>query len=35
MRLSDLGLPYTTRFVRAGEPGGTRIKGTLYRISVG
>src|SRR5262245_47850795 len=31
-RLMDLSLPYTTRFVRAGEPGGTRIKGTLYRI---
>jgi predicted nicotinamide N-methyase len=27
------GLEYTTRIVRAGEPGGRRIKGTLYRIT--
>ncbi len=26
------GLQYTTRIVRAGEPGGRRFKGTLYRI---
>ena len=26
------GLPYTTQVVRAGEPGGRRLKGTLYRI---
>jgi predicted nicotinamide N-methyase len=25
-------LPYTTQVVRAGEPGGRRLKGTLYRI---
>jgi predicted nicotinamide N-methyase len=27
-------LPYTTQTVRAGEPGGRRVKGTLYRITV-
>jgi predicted nicotinamide N-methyase len=27
------GLPFTTRMMRAGEPGGGRLKGTLYRIS--
>jgi predicted nicotinamide N-methyase len=26
------GLAYTTQLVRAGEPGGRRVKGTLYRI---
>ena len=26
------GLEYTTRAIRAGEPGGRRVKGTLYRI---
>jgi predicted nicotinamide N-methyase len=26
------GLQYSTRVVRAGEPGGRRFKGTLYRI---
>jgi predicted nicotinamide N-methyase len=26
-------LPYTTQLVRAGEPGGRRLKGTLYRIA--
>lgn len=26
------GLTFTTQFVRAGEPGGRRTKGTLYRI---
>jgi predicted nicotinamide N-methyase len=26
------GLRYTTRILRAGEPGGRRVKGTLYRI---
>jgi predicted nicotinamide N-methyase len=26
-------LPYTTHIVRAGEPGGRRLKGTLYRIA--
>jgi predicted nicotinamide N-methyase len=25
-------LPYSTQLVRAGEPGGRRLKGTLYRI---
>src|SRR5207237_1243184 len=25
-------LPYATQIVRAGEPGGRRLKGTLYRI---
>jgi predicted nicotinamide N-methyase len=25
-------LPYSTHLVRAGEPGGRRLKGTLYRI---
>jgi predicted nicotinamide N-methyase len=28
------GLPYTTQLVRSGEPGGRRLKGTLYRITV-
>jgi predicted nicotinamide N-methyase len=26
-------LPYTAEFIRAGEPGGERTKGTLYRIT--
>jgi predicted nicotinamide N-methyase len=30
--LDQLGWPYTTKVVRAGEPGGQRFKGTLYRI---
>jgi predicted nicotinamide N-methyase len=30
--LDRQGLPYTTQAVRAGEPGGRRLKGTLYRI---
>lgn len=30
--LAKEGLPYTTRMLRAGEPGGQRLKGTLYRI---
>jgi predicted nicotinamide N-methyase len=30
--LSTVELPYTTQMVRAGEPGGRRLKGTLYRI---
>ena len=30
--LADAGLPYTTTPMRAGEPGGRREKGTLYRI---
>lgn len=32
--LADHGLPFTTRMVRAGEPGGRRVKGTLYRIEL-
>lgn len=31
--LAERGLPYTTQFLRAGEPGGDRLKGTLYRIT--
>jgi hypothetical protein len=27
------GLPFTTQLMRAGEPGGRRLKGTLYHIS--
>jgi predicted nicotinamide N-methyase len=27
------GLPFTTTMLRAGEPGGRRLKGTLYRIT--
>jgi predicted nicotinamide N-methyase len=27
------GLPFTTETLRAGEPGGRRLKGTLYRIT--
>ena len=30
--LTAEGLPFTTQLVRAGEPGGRRVKGTLYRI---
>ena len=30
--LAAAGLPYTTQIARAGEPGGQRLKGTLYRI---
>jgi predicted nicotinamide N-methyase len=30
--LTERGLPFTTQVVRAGEPGGRRMKGTLYRI---
>ncbi len=30
--LDAQGLSYTTQVVRAGEPGGRRLKGTLYRI---
>jgi predicted nicotinamide N-methyase len=33
--LTAEGLPFTTRLVRAGEPGGRRVKGTLYRIQPG
>lgn len=31
--LEAQGLPYTCKVMRAGEPGGRRLKGTLYRIS--
>jgi predicted nicotinamide N-methyase len=31
--LVENGLRFTTQFVRAGEPGGRRLKGTLYRIT--
>jgi predicted nicotinamide N-methyase len=32
--LTAEGLPFTTKIMRAGEPGGRRLKGTLYRIGV-
>ena len=32
-RLDGEGLPYTTQTMRAGEPGGRRLKGTLYRVT--
>jgi 2-polyprenyl-3-methyl-5-hydroxy-6-metoxy-1,4-benzoquinol methylase len=31
--LEDEGLPFTTRIMHAGEPGGRRVRGSLYRIS--
>jgi predicted nicotinamide N-methyase len=31
--LAAEGLPFTTQTMRAGEPGGRRVKGTLYRIT--
>jgi predicted nicotinamide N-methyase len=31
--LQNEGLPFTTKMMRAGEPGGRRLKGTLYRIT--
>jgi predicted nicotinamide N-methyase len=31
--LDRLGWPYTAKVARAGEPGGQRYKGTLYRLS--
>jgi len=31
--LDEERLPYSTRLLRAGEPGGRRLRGTLYRIS--
>jgi predicted nicotinamide N-methyase len=31
--LQDERLPFTTKMMRAGEPGGRRLKGTLYRIT--
>jgi predicted nicotinamide N-methyase len=32
--LAAEGLPFTTKVMRAGEPGGRRLKGTLYRITL-
>jgi predicted nicotinamide N-methyase len=31
--IESVGLQFTTQMVRAGEPGGRRMKGTLYRIA--
>jgi predicted nicotinamide N-methyase len=31
--LASEGLAFTTQVMRAGEPGGRRVKGTLYRIA--
>jgi predicted nicotinamide N-methyase len=31
--LTTEGLQFTTQAIRAGEPGGRRVKGTLYRIT--
>jgi hypothetical protein len=31
--LAAEGLPYTTKVMHAGEPGGRRVRGTLYRIT--
>lgn len=33
-RLEEGGFAYSTQFIRAGEPGGERTKGTLYRIGL-
>jgi predicted nicotinamide N-methyase len=33
-RLVDEGLAFTTKVMHAGEPGGRRVKGSLYRIRV-
>jgi predicted nicotinamide N-methyase len=30
--LASQGLPFTTQVMHAGEPGGRRVRGTLYRI---
>jgi len=32
--LRQEGLPHTMKMMRAGEPGGRRVKGTLYRITL-
>jgi hypothetical protein len=32
-RVQNVGLDVEPQFVRAGEPGGDRTKGTLYRIT--
>ncbi len=34
-RLAAEGLPFTTQVMHAGEPGGRRVRGTLYRIRHG
>jgi hypothetical protein len=31
-KLMEVGYDVSTEFIRAGEPGGERTKGTLYRI---
>jgi predicted nicotinamide N-methyase len=31
--LAEEGLPFASRMLRAGEPGGRRLKGTLYKIT--
>jgi ETFB lysine methyltransferase len=31
-RLQEGGFSFRMEFIRAGEPGGNRVKGTLYRI---
>lgn len=31
--LEDSGMRFTTEVMRAGEPGGRRLKGTLYRVT--
>jgi predicted nicotinamide N-methyase len=31
--LTEIGLRFTTKIMHAGEPGGRRLKGTLYRIT--
>jgi predicted nicotinamide N-methyase len=33
--LAEQGMPFTMQLMRAGEPGGRRVKGTLYRITQG
>jgi predicted nicotinamide N-methyase len=33
-RLAERGLPFTTTLMKAGEPSGRRLKGTLYRIKL-
>jgi len=30
--LPEAGLTFTTQGLKAGEPGGRRVRGTLYRI---
>jgi predicted nicotinamide N-methyase len=33
-RMGQMGFKYTKELMRAGEPGGIRVKGTLYRVQV-